>query len=351
MVNNVKNSKRCGIISIYGLNNYGNRLQNYALIHILQSMGCQCNNFLDLKKTWYIKYCIARILKKQFGMMRRTLLFRKLDKKLSKNIYAKRNTKKKQESFDYLICGSDQIWTPKLASSYYFAEFAPKEKKIAYAASFGVSSIPDFQKEQYRKWLYGFKSISVRESSGAEIINNLTGIDVEVLIDPTMLLNRQEWKKLSKKPKFNINKKYMLTYFLGNINIERKRYIDSICKKCGLELIDLNEKQPSKFYYKTGPAEFIWLIEHSTAVFTDSFHGSVFSILFNIPFIVFNRDEQISEMNSRIDTLLHTMKLEDRRFNNQTAQYVFKKEYSHIDAILKKERKRSMLFLGKALNI
>ena len=350
-MNDEKKSKSCGIISIYGLNNYGNRLQNYALIHTLQDMGCRCKNFLDLKKTWYIKYCAARILKNQLCMFRRTLLFRKIDKKLVKNVYAKKRKIKRQEHFDYLICGSDQIWTLNLASSYYFAEFAPKEKRIAYAASFGVSSIPDFQKERYRKWLNGFKSISVRESSGAEIINNLIGIDVEVLIDPTMLLSRQEWRELSEKPRFNTDKKYILTYFLGNVDAERSRYINNICKICGLELIDLNAKQPSKFYYKTGPAEFLWLVEHSAVVFTDSFHGSVFSILFEVPFLVFNRDEQISEMSSRIDTLLHTMKLEDRRFNNQTVQDVFKKEYAHVGAILKNEKKRSIAFLEKALNI
>ena len=110
-------------------------------------------------------------------------------------------------------------------------------------------------------------------------------------------------------------------------------------------------KNHNTFWYKTGLAEFLWLIDNASVMLTDSFHGSVFSVLMDTPFHDFDREDTIGEMSSRIDTLLNTLKLQDRRFDNQNGEEIFKKEYAHIPEILKTERDKAIHFLKNAMEL
>lgn len=223
------------IITLIGLDNYGNLLQKYALSHIIKTFGC------GVQTEFCLQYTSKRNLisnmndiikfKLKINPRCRTYNFFVFSQKIRNN-YTLHNWNKKKVS--YYICGSDQIWSPNVITAkidglkFFFASKAPPEKRISYAASFGVSSIPDEKKEEYKKYLSEMKAISVREESGARIVKELIGKDVPVLIDPTLMLDKSDWQKDSKKPKFYIPKKYLLTYYLGEVSDERNQYTQQI---------------------------------------------------------------------------------------------------------------------------
>lgn len=343
---------KTAIITIYDLSNYGNRLQNYALNYALKKIenNIVVDNIMVIKKFHY-----KTILKSK---LRFVLPKKKRDEAKKLNLYYRFNRnmkfvrKARSDKYDYFLCGSDQIWNPEFAGNkFYFAGFAPPYKRISYAASFGIDDIPDKKIREYKEYLSEMNAISVREQSGSAIVKKLTGRDVQVLVDPTLLLDKVDWQKISKKPCFDVPKKYILTYFLDDISETIDTYIGNTAKQSNLKIIRLEEKRPNEFWQKTGPAEFVWLVEYASLMLTNSFHGSVFPVLMDVPFIVFPREYNKQSMSSRIDTLLDKLRLNDRRFHNQTIDEAFCVDYSHIGGILEKEREKSVEFLKKALEL
>lgn len=192
--------------------------------------------------------------------------------------------------------------------------------------------------------------LSVREDDGAKIIKELTGKDAPVLVDPTLLLTREKWLSIAKEASNKPKGKYLLTYFLGGIPDNYKKQIKNIVKENKLEVINLGDIREKETYI-TGPSEFIDYINNCSILCTDSFHGAVFSILLEKPFIVFERIGSTS-MYSRIDTLLNKFKLNYRKAENMTwGEDVFNIDFSHIPSILSSERKKAIDYLNDALNV
>ena len=188
--------------------------------------------------------------------------------------------------------------------------------------------------------------MSCREYEGSQIISRLTGKDVETVIDPTMMLTTKEWDKVIKKPDFHKDEKYVLLYFLGELTDENKKVI-SILEKRGYKIVnilDVNSK-----YYVCGPSEFVWLIKHASLMITDSFHGSVFSILYQTPFISFNRKDKL-QMNCRINTLLKKFNFEERMFNdNFDIEKILYQDFSKVEEILDVERNKFINFIKRCI--
>jgi len=248
---------------------------------------------------------------------------------------------------------SDQVWNPcnLHGSSIYFLTFAEKHKRIAFAPSFGVSEIKAEYVERYKEWLSGMHRLSVREDDGAKIIKELTGRDAPVLVDPTMLLTKEKWLSIAKPAKNKPQGRYLLTYFLGGIPAKYKRQIENIVKENDLEVINLGDVR-EKETYETGPSEFIDYINSCSIFCTDSFHGTVFSILFQKPFIVYERMGSALSMYSRIDTLLNKFDLNCRKAENiRTNEQAFNIDYSHVPPILEAERNKALNYLKEALNV
>ncbi|MDC7288805.1 polysaccharide pyruvyl transferase family protein [Blautia schinkii] len=336
--------KKIGIVTIYDLSNYGNRLQNYAVKKVLSEVYDGTvkeinvvNHFLMLKNLMqYRRLSYIRMLK----FYRFSAGSRNIEYLCDYN----------DKEYDYVICGSDQLWNPYWAGNdFMFATFAEKEKRIAYAASFGVSEIPEEKKNQYIKYLSEMKVISVREEAGAKIVKELTGREAKVLIDPTLMLDRADWTSVASKPKHFQKKAYIMTYFLGGIDSEYSEYIKKIAEEMKCEIVKL--EQGNNYWNVVGPAEFIWLIEHCSLFCTDSFHGSIFSILMEVPFVVFKRKSSIGSMGSRIDTLLKKFLLEDRRYNHESTEKILNVNYSHVPVILEEERKKAYEFLNSAVQV
>lgn len=262
------------------------------------------------------------------------------------------------EQYDYLITGSDQVWNPyaRARKEDTFLTFMPPERRIAYAASFGISEIPQEWKAKYAKWLSEMHAISVREERGAEIVKELTGRDVPVLVDPTLLLTPEEWNRVAQKPRWlDVEKKYILLYFLSEMPKAARETVQRLAAEKHLEIIDLMDWR-NLDWYTSDPAEFVYLIAHADLIYTDSFHGTVFSILYNRSFVICDRQIRNKKqgMNSRIDTLLGLFHLEDR-FGTEENQYTlsdpFQIRYPDTEEILARERQRSHDYLCEAMGL
>lgn len=367
---------KIGIATIVDYKNYGNRLQNYALQEVLKSMGHEVDTILNKKyepeenKSVLARYVdrfkelgfrgnVNRLSEKVKGDPKEKLLN---EKKRRFKAFSNEHISETDftvdpkavpgdlgNQYDFFVTGSDQVWNPnyRYGSSFDFLTFAPADKRIAYAPSFGVSEIPDTFKADYATWLSEFSSLSVREDAGAQLIETLTGRNVPVLVDPTLLLTRLEWLNLAKSPDVKPVRPYLLTYYLGKLAEDKQRLIQEVAEENNLEIVNLADYDDAD-YYTIAPDAFIRMINDASVFFTDSFHGAVFSIVLEKPFVVFDRVSKGPSMNSRIDTLLSKFELMDRKFEQFNKSQLFDIDFSHVPPILEKERNKSLAYLKQA---
>lgn len=375
--------KKIGIVTIVDYKNYGNRLQNFALQEVLKSIGYNVvtikNKPLSIKSKKneriyaYIndltrlprKKIIQEVFKKIKLQFKKNKIKKLRENKVKNfkeftNEYIEEteleytayvNDFSELRNYDYFIAGSDQIWNPNFrnGSEFDFLTFTEKEKRIAYAPSFGVSEIPHGYTTNYAKWISEIPHISVREEAGAQIIKKLTGKDAQVVVDPTLLVSKDKWTSIAKASKNKTNKKFLLTYFLGDLTVANAREIKNLALKEDLEIVNLaNIENPE--IYAANPSEFLDYINSAEAFLTDSFHGVVFSIIFNTPFVVYERQGKTPSMNSRINNLLSLFNLNNRKKENlKSLSEAFETDYSHIKPILEVERKKAYKFLEDSL--
>ena len=232
--------------------------------------------------------------------------------------------------------------------SIKFLNFVPSEKKIAYAASIGLKEIPAEFQSICRQGMASFKNISVRESNAAVIVKNLTGRDVEVVLDHLFLLTPDEWLKIARRPswlKGKYERGYILTYFFNDRPIDE---IKILSKKLNLPIINLFDENIFN-HYAIGPEEFIYLFANANFVVTHSFHGTAFSILFKRPFTIYIKENTwIDKVAERITSLLKLFALEDRMIKDKS-NYEAEIDFSVSDKILPQERLKAFRFLTNAL--
>lgn len=340
--------KKVAIYTLNGNFNYGNRLQNYALQEVIKSLNYECETVI-LKNKITVNLLIKnfkKIVKIILCMNKRENNFKKFSKKY---IIETRESSKK---YDYYVCGSDQVWNytfDTFSDKYLFAHLNIKNK-ISYAASIGLNKIDDEYKNLFKENLMKFKAISLREEKGNELVKELTNrVDIETVIDPTMLVDETKWNKIMKKPEILNANNYILTYFLGDLSANRKKEIIRVANENNCEIINIMDKKSP--YYNCDPAEFLYLEKHAFLICTDSFHSSVFALLFNRPFIIFDREQKAyMNMNSRLKTLVEKFDLKNRTFEGKITEDNLNHDYTLAFKILKEERKKSMLFLKNALD-
>lgn len=275
-------------------------------------------------------------------------------RKFSKKYVSEKKIKNIEEvsnEYDYFIAGSDQIWNPHWINGYVeFLQFADKKKRISYSASFGVRDIPQEKRKDFSRYINGMEHISVREQAGAEIVQDLCGFDVPVLVDPTLLITKDEWSSIAEKPWWLEKAKYMMVFFLGGMSEQESMECKKIAESNDLKIINILDKD-NLDYYTSSPEEFLYLIKNASIVLTDSFHATVFSIIMNTPFLNFSRKGM--EMNSRIDTLLNLFDMNERRVidGEPIRLELFNVDFSNVEECLKIEREKSKKFLFEALHI
>lgn len=271
------------------------------------------------------------------------------------------------KNYDVVFVGSDQVWSPlSLYAGFYNLMFVDKSvPQFSYSSSFGKSNIMDHQKKGVARFLNKMDAISVREVRGAEIVNELTGRNAKVVADPTLLLNREQWDKLINDSKAVINERYILCYMLGPRSDNRET-VTRLGRELGLKVVTFNhmdhyEPADEGFgdiqNYTSDCLDFVKLLSNAEYVVTDSFHCTVFSILFHKKFLTFYRlnPSDKKSTHSRIDSILGLMGLQDHIVKDTNGIYssVINKDvdWSLVDKKLDGLRQESMDFLKKALVI
>lgn len=277
--------------------NFGNRLQNYALQEVLRRMGHEVRSLRrSAVKMRVLRKVIRRIIKDDhintFDAFDANIAF-------SHDIVSKEFVSPGLiEDFDCFVIGSDQVWNPTFPTNgdLDYLPMVPATKKVAYAASYGVSKITSDRKH-ISDLLSDIPQISMREHTGAVIVKDLTGCGVPVVLDPTMLITASDWAQVSRRPRgLDADLPFVFKYVLGDdVNGSK---IDAMADKLGLNIIDVMDKR-----FKFGPAEFAWLAANCEVVCTDSFHASVFALLNHRPLAIFERSDSEVDMSSRFDTL------------------------------------------------
>lgn len=358
--------------------NYGTVLQAYALQHYLRSEGYEVQN-IDFSPTILEKVKNLIKSKNSFTLFSEKfesmLTKRKADEEklrvkenkfneflsskfiLTKSFYKFDDLSTLSGKYDIYICGSDQIWSPMLLNpAYYFEYLSENDKKLAYACSFAVNQIPNNKKEKIKNYLEGFSKISVRENQGKEIVKDLLNLDVPVLVDPTLLLNKSEWDKIASDNL--INKKYVFAYFL-TYNKEYFKKAEEIAKElnCTLIVVPICKESyniNADIIQDVGPTDWISLIANSQAVITDSFHGCVFSLIYSKQFFVFKRfaDTNSKSQNSRVYTLLQEYGLNKCLINADTSiskAFIDKEEFLKINEKISFNSDKAKKWLSEAI--
>ena len=387
---NQKKRTRIAIFTITGDMNYGNRLQNYALQEVLRSFSDAAH---DVQVETVLNTLWARSLFPYYESLDKLLARPELQKTLEAHMpvqnvahwigrealrhqafarfdhtylhYSPWQIRRKnarsigprlREAYDWGVAGSDQLWNPYFgcASEFDFAACLPEDRRISYAGSFGVRSLPEPVRPWYHAMLSGLTHISVREAAGAAIVQQLTGRTAEVVPDPTLLLPSAIWQLVMQKPAgIDLGKPYLLVYHLQAMPAEYVAHFQAIAQARGLALVMM--PWSSDAAYETGPAEFLYLVAHAAAVVTDSFHGTCFSLLFGKPFlsIILPSKNVEKDIASRIETLLAACGTEARcarHLGDLTAEALFREDLQTLPQKLRALRQQGAAFLERALS-
>ena len=368
-------------------NNYGSMLQSFATQKMLDEYGVRYELLAYKKKLTplFILKSLPRLLnrviwqdklnekrKQKFlkkhpelnkGVQERTQVFNQFRESNFlapiKTYYGYGELKKQSNNYSAFLAGSDQLWSPSgLPTNFYNLMFTYDDAvRISYASSFGVKKIPWYQRRRTRNYLNRIQFISCREESGSKIVKDLTDRDVPVVADPTILFNGNEWEQMLPSERVQEGK-YIFSYILGT----DKKYRDEVLKlskETGLPIVSIHQYVDADLGFgdveiaDAGPTEFVNLIRNAEYVCTDSFHGSVFSILCHRKLVIFNRysDNSSSSKNTRIDSLCSKLELVDRRFSGDIIKDANGEiDYTSIDKKLETIRQESRNYLEKAFD-
>ena len=357
--------KKNGIIThYYKSTNYGGNLQAYALQRCIceklklpieqmcydlwnheNNKKRTIKNYFNkkrlngiLKKVFiYVKSKIKTIILIIFGKNKKDKLrvqaFEEFNSVLIKNNGIRlidSNIVECNKDYDVFITGSDQVWNLRWYRKPFFLDFVQEgKKKISYAASISMDYLTDEQKELFKNHLKDFKAISVREKQAISLLEGLTPVEPQLVVDPTLLLSREDWDNICSER--IVKEKYIFCYALGDNKIMRKLLKKYAKKhKCKIVFIPFVSGNQSLYNISFGdirlsyvtPQDFISLIKHAEYVFTDSFHGTVFSYIYQKQFFVFNRTKN-GDMNSRIFNIVELFNCEER--------FIYKKEELNLE--------------------
>lgn len=377
--------KKIGILSVRTIN-YGSILQSYALQYAVGKID-KNNEIINYQKTNIIRQLVRLLYLPLFFdsyVKVKDMLYKRIFRpdliafETKKNkafqrfinsflIYGQsfkgrtRLIRGTKETYRMVILGSDQVWHPFNYGAHFFdMSFIPSSvKKIAYAPSFGVSTLPAYQRRHMAKCIENIDYLSVRENSGRDLIKKLTGREAVVVTDPTLLLTKEEWNKV--KAQRMIEEKYIFCYFLGK-NINHRAFANKLSERTGYKIVTLPHncgiiKADWNFGdiipEGVGPAEFVSLIANAEYVCTDSFHGSVFSIIFERDWFTFPRfEESKMSTNSRILSLFQNLGVKDRFIPSDaqiTPDMLEDMDFSEITKRLTAFRAESFKFLKESI--
>ena len=347
--------KKTATITFHWATNYGAVLQSYALQQFLIKNGFETEIIDYVPLRIHIIQTLVNIKNKRFKEFRKERnisKFRKNELILSDKKYKNNKSLYKcGDKYSAVICGSDQIWNPgftlnaenKVTLSYYLNFLNKNAKRIAYAVSFGIEKLPDEMEKVIYPEIKKFFAISVREESGKDILYN-TYKNVEVCLDPTFLIEKEDYDKLLNEKTFEKQKAFC--YILHNNQKTAETVCEYVKKMYG------EDYTPNVLRPDFGIYEWLYKIKNSEVVITNSFHGVVFSIIFQKQFIAMPVEN--SAMNDRIFTLLNGLNLGSRILNEKNDEKINeiindKIDYNEVMRLLNEYKAKSKEFLLNAL--
>lgn len=367
--------RKTATITFHAAHNYGSNLQAYALQQTIQSLGYD-NEIINLRtkrqKDLYtvftkrkgIKYIIKNLSHLVYYFpLRRS--YKKFEDFINHKLVLTREYETEEElvnanlNYDVYIAGSDQIWNPIPADfdwSYYLT-FVKNAIRLAYAPSFGqlASKGNEETRNRIADLLTRFDAISVREQGAADNVEHLIGSSPVIVLDPTLLLSRDTWLQLVKNKERIVKKDYIFFYTLF-ADKPRMNIIKRISKVTGLPVVTSNFSNQYDVFnpfikcYDAGPLDFLTLIRDAKLVVVSSYHGTVFSILLNVPFFAID-----GMSDARISTLLKIVGLEDREINSANVEEKcrdpFKIDFKMVNERLNEARSPSINFLKQSLSL
>jgi len=358
---------KVGILTYHNARNYGAVLQSYALCETIKTFGVECEiidyrcekleNVYNYKKIplsnarefvkWLITYGQNRKMDKNFQE------FKKIYLTISKDKYNYDLISRTNDKYDLIICGSDQIWNLYLnGEDYtYFLNFVNNtNKKMSYAASFGFSKVPDEFKENIKNMLNDFNYLSVRENSAKNIISDLTGKNAEIVLDPTLLIDKKRWDMIAKTPLYK--KPYIFVYTIapapGIFEFSKKLAKE---KNCDIIYLRTSHRIKKGMHNICGisPNEFIGYVKNASCVVTTSYHGFCFSLIYEKDFF-YALDTSSNNNNSRLETLADLLNLRSKCINYKDNLSFDDIDYKEINKILEKEKEKSLKYLKNLID-
>lgn len=372
--------KKVGICTVYTGYNYGSALQAFATKNILKQLGYNGEILkvsgsivkgrdIRLRKMLVLGWNMLTHPKYAKGLVRiyagdknkilsqnSQIKFNEFyEKEINPTIVAQSRLKAvaKSEEFLSFICGSDQVWnaTTFYVDPFYYLTFAPKGKRIAFAPSFGRDFIPDYNLKTISKRVSNIPYLSVRETGGQKIIRDITGREAEVLIDPTLVIDKEKWIKLLKLEQKEQKERYALAYFLDTPSAKAKKVIEELAES-EYKILSLPYCREGDLYgtcLDAGPKEFLQILLNADVICTDSFHGTAFSINFGKEFYCFEREYgQAANQSSRVVSLLKKVGFSER-YNSEKLCLSKSIDYDYCNTVLQNEREKVNAYLLNAL--
>ena len=351
---------RVGILTFPGSPSSGASLQMAALCAALEKekYDVEIINYMNLymlKKEHLSNSVVQRTKSAIATMLSRQgeREFQAFEKKLplypAKRVHNAEELKNLSDRYDFLICGSDQVWNPKVTGcdlSYVFDFCNENDKKISYAASFGLNTLPKNCVDAYSRELKRFHRISVREERGQEIVEELTGKKCKLVIDPSMLVTKEEWEK--QMIPFKTLPKHYIAKFIFNYDESVEKWIKQLSENTGIPVLTIGGSVLSKFKEglftgAIGPQKWLYIIHNADYIVTDSFHGAAFSLIFEKQLFV----SLASSTNSRLVTLCNNFGLKKQII--PASNYDSRIDYVSVRKKMIEMRADSISFLKEAM--
>ena len=372
--------KKIAVVNRTNLKNYGSVLQCYALCKAVENLGYHSevvwekgniSSHYDLRprKIMKILWKLATHPKLLFGMLKtvKEVRSREIDQCVVAlfDSFVSRHFKQtflphgrlvkvsRSDEYHKFICGSDQIWTSTTlyVDPLMYLRFAPQEKRIAYAPSIGRDYIPEYNSQEMRKYISQIPSVSIRETTGQKLIMDLTGREVPVVLDPTLLLTKEQWREIEVCPKDDT--KYLLCYFLDVPDQAMQDRIVQFARCHNLRIVALGNELCSRgekiLPVVSGPAEFLGYVDHAEMVITDSYHGMLFAINYGKKFWSVARNYKQYDQSSRQMSVLNMIGCRERYLYAEGEFSMETLDFEQIGDVIRQKRSQSMQFLKNAI--
>lgn len=368
---------KIGILTFHRALNYGAVLQAYALSTYINSQkNCDCE-IVDyycpkIEKDYALAYFTInyhhyrRMLNRILSIpktLRRKRAFEDFRRKylcVSQNKYDPQTISSSNLKYDLFITGSDQVWDLNCAGfdeNYFLTFVKDSSKKNSYGASFRLMQLPEEYKIEFNRRIHDFRNISCREVAGANMISNLIGRNVDVVVDPVMLLKKEDWNRICFEVPDN---DYILVYTISDSE-NVKEVANRVATLSGKKIVVLGRPvrgyvPETKFISENGPDHFVSYIKKADCIITNSFHGSVFSLLFHKTLWIDNMSVRAG--NARLNNLMKMLSIENfsiesilTKKNLSVADIWNPRPWNEIDQMIETKTGESRMYLKKVLDL